>query len=245
MQMFLLPRSPNFGRQLFGASAFAFGVIIFLSHSYNGWHLPPFLAYALAAALVLGGAAIQFPRAAKFGAILVGAAFLYFALRCVPQIISKPRIYNSWGNFFEQFALLLGAAFIFARATSALPRDTLNRIARILFALCSASFALEQAFYLAPTASLVPKWIPPSQMFWAYATTVFFALGAIALLANRMALRATRLLALMLALFGLIVWLPILFSAPHNYGNWSETAETFAIAGTARILADFLSGSRL
>jgi hypothetical protein len=235
---------PSLGRHLFGASAFAFGVIIFLSHSYNGWHLPPFLVYALAAAFVLGGAAIQFPRAAKFGAILVGAAFLYFALRCVPQIFAKPRIYNSWGNFFEQFALLLGAAFIFARAASPLPRETLNRLARILFAACSASFALEQAFYLAPTASLVPKWLPPSQMFWAYATTVLFALAAGALLANRMALLAARLLALMLALFGLIIWLPILFSAPHNYGNWSETAETFAIAAAAWILADLLSGSR-
>jgi hypothetical protein len=162
----------------------------------------------------------------------------------VPQIFAKPRIYNSWGNFFEQFALLLGAAFIFARAASALPREKLNRVGRVLFSACSGSFALEQAFYLAPTASLVPKWLPPSQMFWAYATTVFFALAAVALLANRMALLATRLLALMLTLFGLIIWLPILFSAPHNYGNWSETAETFAIAAAAWILADLLSGSR-
>ena len=243
--MSVLTRNPNLGRHLFGVSSLAFGVIIFLSHSYNGWHLPPFLAYALAAALLIGGAAIQLPRAAKIGAILIGAAFLYFALRCVPQIISKPRIYNSWGNFFEQFSMLLGAAFIFARATSLFPRDTLNRIARILFGACAASFALEQAFYLAPTASLVPKWIPPSQMFWAIATTVFFALAAVALLSNRMALLATRLLALMLALFGLIVWLPILFSAPHDYGNWSETAETFAIAAVAWILDGLLSGSRL
>lgn len=233
---------PNLGRPLFGVSAFAFGVIIFRSHSYNGWHLPPFVAYALAAALLVGGVAIQFPRAAKIGAILVGAAFLYFALRCVPQIVAKPRIYNSWGNFFEQFALLLGAAFIFARATSALPRETLNRIGRILLGICAASFALEQAFYLAPTASLVPKWLPPAQMFWAGATTVFFALAAVALLTNRMALLATRLLALMLALFGLIVWIPILLSAPHNYGNWSETAETFAIATTAWVLADLFGG---
>jgi hypothetical protein len=236
--------SPNLSRHLFGASAFAFGVIILASHEYNGWHLPPYLAYGLTAALIVGGAAIQFPRAAKFGAILVGAAFLYFALRCVPQIFTKPRIYNSWDNFFEQFALLLGAALVFTRASSAWSGETLNRIGRILFSACAASFALEQAFYLAPTASLVPKWIPPSQMFWAVATTVFFALAAVALLANRMALLASRLLALMLALFGIIVWVPILFSAPHNYGNWSETAETFAIAGTAWILADLLGGGR-
>jgi len=41
-------------------------------------------------------------------------------------------------------------------------------------------------------------------------------------------------------LFGLIVWMPLLLSDPRNHTNWSETVETFAIAGTAWILADLL-----
>jgi hypothetical protein len=106
--------------------------------------------------------------------------------------------------------------------------------------ICTASFALEQAFYLPPTASLVPKWLPPSQAFWAVATTVFFALAAVALLTNRMALLAARLLTIMLVSFGLLVWLPLLLSDFHSHTNWSETAETFAIAGTGWILADLL-----
>jgi hypothetical protein len=106
--------------------------------------------------------------------------------------------------------------------------------------ICAASFALEQAFYLHATASLVPKWLPASQMFWAIATTVAFALAAVALLTNRMALLATRLLTMMLVLFGLLVWVPLVISDPHNHTNWSETAETFAIAGAAWILADLL-----
>ena len=222
----------------------AFGVVILGSHSYNGWHLPTYLVYAIASALFLGGAAIQFDRAASAGAILLGAAFLYFALRCVPQIFAEPRIYNSWGNFFEQFALLIGAALVFARLSPASSRETVNRVGRVFLGICATSFALEQAFYLAPTAGLVPKWLPPSQMFWAVATTVFFALAALALLTNQMALLATRLLTLMLALFGLIVWAPLLVSAPRNYSNWSETAETFAIAATAWLLADLLSADR-
>jgi hypothetical protein len=138
-----------------------------------------------------------------------------------------------------------GAAIVYARLSSAWSRETLNRIGRILLGICTVSFTLEQAAYLHATAHLVPKWLPPSQMFWAVTTTVLFALAAVALLANRMALLAARLLTMMLVLFGLLVWVPLLLSDPHSHTNWSETAETFAIAGAAWILADLLGESGL
>ena len=81
-------------------------------------------------------------------------------------------------------------------------------------------------------------------MFWAVATTVLFALAALALLANQMALLASRLLTIMLASFGLLVWVPLLLSDPRSHSNWSEFAETFAIAGALWILADLLGESR-
>jgi len=232
--------SSNPGRHVFGVAALAFGVITLAWHVYNDWHLPRYIVYAAAATLIFGGAAIQFRRTAKTGAAVLGAVYFGFALACVPRIVAAPRIYNSWGNFFEQFSLVAGAAIVYARLSSAWSRETLNRIGRILLGLCAASFALEQAFYLGATASLVPKWIPPTQMFWAVTTTVFFALAAVALLADRMALLAARLLSTMLVLFGVLVWVPLLVSGPHSYTNWSETAETFAIAGATWILADLL-----
>jgi len=67
---------------------------------------------AAAAALIFGGVAIQFRRTAKAGAVVLGAAYLVLVLLCVPGIVAAPRIYNSWGNFFEQFSLLSGAAMI-------------------------------------------------------------------------------------------------------------------------------------
>ena len=171
--------------------------------------------------------------------------FLVFTLLCVPGIVAAPQIYNSWGNFFEQFSLLTGAAIVYARLSSAWSRADANRIGRILLGICAASFTLEQAFYLHATAKLVPQWIPPSQMFWAVATTVLFALAAVALLTNRMALLATRLLTIMLVSFGLFVWVPLILSNPHNHTNWSEIIETFEIAGAAWILADLLGESQL
>ena len=230
--------SSNLGRHVFGVAALAFGVITLAWHEYNGWHLPSYIVYPAAAAEILGSAAIQFRRAAKTGAAVLGAVYLAFALACVPGIVAAPRIYNNWGNFFEQFSLLTGAAIAYAGLSSAWSPETVNRIGRIVLGICAASFALEQGFYLHATAGFVPKWLPPSQMFWAATTTVLFALASVALLTNRMALLATRLLTTMLVLFGLLVWVPLLLSDPHNHTNWSETAETFAIAGAVWILAD-------
>jgi len=236
--------SSNLGRHVFGVAGLASGLITLVWHDYSEWHQVRTIVYAAAAAQIFGGAAIQFRRTAKTGAVVLGAAYLVFVLLCLPGIVAKPQIYNSWGNFFEQFSLLTGAAMVYARLSPAWSGETLNRIGRILLGICTASFTLEQAFYLGATANFVPKWVPPSQMFWAVTTTVLFALAAVALLANRMALLATRLLTMMLVSFGLLVWVPLLVSDPHNHTNWDETAETFAIAGAAWILADLLGEDR-
>jgi hypothetical protein len=60
-----------------------------------------------------------------------------------------------------------------------------------------------------------------------------------------MALLAARLLTMMLVVFGLLVWVPLVISDPHSHTNWNETVETFAIAGATWILADLLGEYRL
>ena len=236
--------SSTLGRHVFGVAALASGLITLAWHDYNNGHSLRYIVYAAAAAQIIGGAMIQVRPMAKTGASFLGAAYLVFTLLCVPTIVTTPQVYNSWGNFFEQFSLLTGAVIVYARLTSAWSPEILQRIGRILLEICVASFTLEQAIYLRATASLVPKWIPPSQMFWAVATTVFFALAAVALVANRMALLAARLLTVMVVSFGILVWVPLVLSAPRSHTNWSEIAETFAIAGSAWILADLLGKHR-
>jgi hypothetical protein len=243
----------NLGCHVFGVAALATGLISLVWHDYKNWDQlryilnaadGPAFVYATAAAEVFGGAAMQFRRTAKTGALVLAAVYLVFALLSVPPIAVTPRIYASWGNFFEQLSLVTGAAMIYGRLSPVWPLQALNRVGRILLGICVGSFTLEQAIYLDATAKLVPKWLPPGQIFWAIATTVPFALAAVALLTNRLALLATRLLTLMLVIFGLLVWIPLLVSNPHSHSNWSETAETFAIAGAAWILADLLGEAR-
>ena len=75
-------------------------------------------------------------------------------------------------------------------------------------------------------------------MFWAMLTTVAFGLAAIAILINRRARLAMHLMTLMLALFGVMVWVPLLIAHPRAHFNWSEFALNFLIAGAAWVVAD-------
>ena len=243
----LTRRSPEPGRHVFGAATLALGAITLAWHNYRDWEQlryilnaasGPVFLYVVAVAQIFGGGAILYRRTSGTGAVAAGVVNLVFALLCVPRIVSTPQVYDSWGNFFEQFSLATGAALIYARFSSKWAPETVNRMGCISLGICAASFALEQAFYLKATADLVPKWLQPGPMFWATATTAAFALASLAMIANRGALLAVRLLAIMIGSFGLLVWIPILISHPRSHVNWSETAETFAIAGTAWILAD-------
>ena len=141
--------SSNLGRHVFGVAALSFGVIALAWHDSGGSPQLRYLVYAASAALVFGGAAIQFHRTAKTGAAILAAASVVFTLLCVPGIVAAPQIYNSWGNFFEQVSLLTGAAIVYARLSSAWSGETLNRIGRILLGACAASLPSNRRFIFA------------------------------------------------------------------------------------------------
>jgi uncharacterized membrane protein YphA (DoxX/SURF4 family) len=240
------------GRHVYGLAAILFGIITLVWHDFNGWqqiralgNVPhrEILVYLAAAVELLGGVAIQFPKTARAGAVALGVLYFIFALLWVPIIAKEPLIYDRWGNFFEQFSIVSGALIVystFGRSPSERPTRA-AQIGYLFFAICVISFTLEQLFYLSPTASFVPKWIPPGQMFWAVTTTIAFALATIALLAQRVALLASRLLTAMLVGFQLLVWLPAPFADPHKIINWAGNAQNLAITGAAWIVADFLA----
>jgi hypothetical protein len=78
-------------------------------------------------------------------------------------------------------------------------------------------------------------------MFWATLTTVAFGLAAIAILINRQARLAMRLMTLMLALFGVMVWVPQVIAHPKAHFNWSECVLTVLVTGAAWVVADLKS----
>jgi len=239
----------SLGRYVYGLATIGSGICALVWHNYDALAAVPhrgILTYILATIEILGGVAVLSPRTARAGAVALGAIYFFFALLGVPLIIKHPLIYNNFGNFFEQFSYVSSALILYACSGPIAPArtSTLAQIGYYSFGICVVSFGLEQLFYLSATASLVPKWIPPGQMFWAIATTAAFALAAIALLTGVMALLASRLNTAMLVGFLLLVWLPALFANHHSFVNWSEGLETLAIAASAWIVADFLGRRR-
>jgi len=236
------------GRLAFGASAVLFGSIALLWHDADTWQTLRWIWSLPAGALVggglmiaqiAGGMAAQFPRTARLASILLAAVYFLFSLACVPAIVAAPADYDRYGSFFEQFCALCGAIALYAAAaTNPVRAAVFGRAARYGLGICAISFTLSQIFYRSFTAALVPKWIPPNQMFWAILTTIAFALAAIAILVNRQARLAIRLMTLMLALFGVLVWIPLLAGHPEAHLNWSEFALTSLIAGAAWTVGD-------
>jgi len=239
----------SLGRYVYGLATIGSGICALVWHNYDALAAVPhrgILTYIVAIIEILAGVAVQWPRTARAGAVALGAIYLIFALLGLPFIIHHPLVYNNFGNFFYQFSYVSGALILYACSGPIGPARTarLAQIGYYSFGICVVSFGLEQLFYLSGTVSLVPKWIPLGQMFWAVATTAAFALAAIALFTGVMALLASRLTTTMIVGFGLLVWLPALFANPHSSWNWSEGLATLAAAASAWIVADFLGHRR-
>ena len=241
-----------YGRILFGASAVLFGVITLMwqdpatwQNLQQIWRLPfgTIIGGCLMTALIAGGIGMQFPRTARLASVILGVVYLCFSLACIPSIIAATNIYERYGgSFFLFFSLLCGAIALFAATEANAARALVfGRLARLGLGVCAISFTLGQILLPHETAGLVPKWIPPSQMFWAVLTTIAFALAAFAILINRQASLAMRLITLMLALFGVLVWIPLLIAHPEAHFYWSEFALNFLITGAAWMVADLRS----
>jgi hypothetical protein len=245
-------KTASYGRIFFGASAVLFGVIALMWHDVDTWQslhtiwrlpLGSIVGACLMAAQIAGGIAMQHPRTARLASIILGGVYLLFSLACVPSIIAASDLFERYGgSFFQLFSLLCGAIALYAATESdAAKAITFGRLARLGLGVSAISFTLSQILFLRLTADLVPKWIPPNQMFWAILTTIAFALAALAILINRQARFATRLMTFMLGLFGLLVWIPRLIAHPEAHFNWSEFALTVLIAGAAWMVADLPS----
>lgn len=236
------------GRWLFGITAVLLGAASLGLHAQlvSEWLLPGKSAFLVVTSIaqIAGGAALPFRKTGRVGAAILAVVYLVFALTFVRDIVAQPGVYASWGDVFYALALVVGAVIAYGLATPSVSSAKVCAAAVALFGLCNISFAIEQVEFLVRTVTLVPKWLPPNGNFWAILTAIAFALAGIALLVRYRARIAAQLLAVMLVIFGAAIWIPMLIADPKTLSNWSEGIETFAIAGVALIIADYLGTVR-
>jgi uncharacterized membrane protein YphA (DoxX/SURF4 family) len=244
--------APRVALRVYGVAAVAFGLVGLCWGDFAAvWQPVPAtmpgrttLAYMAAAVLLLAGLSVLWPRSAALGALTLTILYsLGVILLHVPQVIAHPTVFVTWSGTAEQLALVAGGLVSYAFC-SAPPGSTATAnfarmvlCGRLIFGVCLIVFALAHLFYLKPTADLVPAWLPPDQIFWAYATAAGHFLAGVAILSGIAARLAARLLTLMFVVFGVLVHAPLLFGDPHSHFNWAANAMNFALIASAWVIA--------
>ncbi len=206
------------------------------------------LAYAAGAFMVVAAAAVEWRRTAAWGAT---ALTVYYALFVVilmngRLLLTDYAVFLTYENIAMQLAIVAGGLIIYAttaRIDAALA-TRLTRLGRLAFGVCALIFGGAHFVYMNLTAPLVPKWLPPTQEFWGYATGVGFVAAGVAILTGVQARLAATLVTTMLASFALLVHEPMLLADHSIHMNWSESAVNLAVIGAAWVVADSLARPR-
>jgi uncharacterized membrane protein YphA (DoxX/SURF4 family) len=206
------------------------------------------LAYAAAVFMLVAGAAVEWRRTAARGAAALTA---YYAL--VVVILMQGRVllahyaeFGSYSGAAEQLAIASAGLIVYAANAKidAARAASLTRLGQLAFGVCALLFGGAHFFYMNLTVPLVPKWLPPAQEFWAYATGVGHIAAGVAILTGVQARLAATLLTAMYVSFTLLVHAPMLLADPSSRMTWSENALNLALIGAAWVVADSLAAIR-
>src|SRR5450432_2062145 len=244
-----------FGWRVYGLGVMALGVVCLAWGDFVlGQPVPKdfpartTLAYAAGAFMLVAGAAVEWRRTAAWGAAALCA---YYALVVVIVMngavaLAHPAEYGAYSGAAEQLAIAAGALIVYAASAriDAALAARLTRLGQLVFGVCALLFGGAHFFYMNLTAPLVPKWLPPTQEFWAYATGVGFIAAGIAILTGVQARLAAILLTAMFASFTVLVHVPMLLADPSSQWIWSENALNLAVIGAAWVVADSLARAR-
>lgn len=238
------------GRIVFGLSVALLGAFLLFFPGFTvAWGTVPrwmplhdAVTMASAAILLAGGVLVLVPRTAKAAALVLAVLLLFrMLLLHVRPVFLHPFVEGTWEELGESLIFVAGAWTIFSiLARSA--RETFGnvRAGQIAFALATLPIGLSHFIYLNLTAPLIPAWLP-FHVPLAYFTGAAWIAGGVAILSGVLARLAATLVAIMVSLFTILVWVPMVVAAPGNAGNVSEICVSAAITGAAWIVAGSFS----
>ena len=116
------------------------------------------------------------------------------------------------------------------------------RAAQVLFGLTCVFYGWSHFAYADYTASMVPAWLP-GRLGFAYFTGLGHIAAGIGIVVGILPRLAATLEAIMMSLFGLLVWVPSLLAQPRPewagppQNQWSELVVNLLLAASAWIVA--------
>lgn len=245
----------GFGWRVYGLGMMALGLTSLAFREFDpGQPVPDYFPYrtilaCLAAVyMVVAAVAIECRRTVAWG----GAALaVYYGLFVVLLLDGRLLLthYAEYGIYEEiamPLAIAVGGLIIYAASAKidATRSARLVRLCQLVFGSCVLIWGGAHFVYMNMTAPLVPKWLPPSQVFWGYLTGICFFAAGLAILTGMKARLAANLLTVMLAGFGLLANDRILLAGLSSHFNWSESALNLTLVGVAWVVADSLARPR-
>jgi uncharacterized membrane protein len=245
------------GRGLFALAVAGLGILSFTYGDFAPmWRSVPLSIpgrevwlYGSALLLLATGAGLCFSRTALPSVLTIGAYQAVWALVSVPPILAQPLGIGAWYGLVEAVTSLVGAAILYSMLGprsrgSQLPAagERAVRCAQVLFGLSCIFYGASHFAYADYTASMVPAWLP-GRLGFAYATGLGHIAAGVGIVVGTLPRLAAALEALMMSLFGLLVWLPSLLVKPTPAwatppkNQWSEIVVTALLAASAWIVA--------
>jgi len=239
------------GRRIYGLGAVALGLPGLIFGSFAAMGLPvstsvpgyQMLAWAGAGLLVLAGLAVNIERLAAVASLALAGFFASCVLVLhVPNAVGGFTTWVTWEGIAEVTVMALGGvlAWTWTAGVGEARAAGVVRIVRPLFGLCLIVFGTSEFVYAGFTAAMVPAWLPPSRLFWTYATGAAQIAAGLAIGSGLRARPAAFLLTAMYLVFGLLVHLPRIIADPSGAGRWAENGVNLVLAGAAWVLADSL-----
>ena len=239
-----------FGWRVFGLGIIFLALLCLIWGDFHGGQPVPkafpartALAYVVAGFMLVAGIALEWRKTTLWAAAALAIYYgiIVVLVMNVRLVLRNLEIYGACDSMAEEVAITVGAFIIWASLANldAAKAALFIRIAQIAFGICAIFFGGAHFVYMSLTAPLVPAWLPPSQLFWGYATGVFHIAGGLAIIMNIRARLAASLLAVMYAIFTLVLVPGLL--AKSSFFGWTEIATSVVLVGVAWIVADSLA----
>jgi uncharacterized membrane protein YphA (DoxX/SURF4 family) len=250
----------GFGRGLFAIAAASLAILTLTYGDFAplGQSLPAWVPwretwlYGSALLVLVASAGLCFSRTALPSAWTIGAYEAVWAVTCAPPILSKPLSVGAWYGFCEALTSLVGAWIVYvmlqrqSRASEMpIASQRAVRAAQVLSGLTCVFYGWSHFAYADYTASMVPAWLP-GRMEFAYLTGLGHIAAGIGIVVGILPRLAATLEAIMMSLFGLLVWVPSFLAQPRPewatppQNQWSELVVNLLLAASAWIVATSL-----
>jgi uncharacterized membrane protein YphA (DoxX/SURF4 family) len=185
--------------------------------------------------LILGGGETLSGKFARAGAVLLMCIYgLWVVILHGPILVAKPADLGTWNGVAEIVFMTVGAVALYAGAGGA--RGKLANAVCIAAGFCALVFGATHFKYAQFTATMVPAWIPPNQIFWAYATGVAHLVAGLSLVSGIRSRMGATLLAVMMALFVLLVHVPRVYASPGEQLEWIMLGVALSLSGSAWLI---------